>query len=133
MIETALPGVTILRPIIHTDSRGRFLKTFHAHFFRSIGLSTDFVEQYYSQSTRDVIRGMHFQRPPSDHAKLVYCCAGAILDVVLDLRRDSPSYGRALDRVLSDETGDIIFIPKGCAHGFLALSDHARHGIHMVQ
>lgn len=107
------------------DARGSFVKVFHADAFRELGLATEFTEEYYSHSHKGVIRGMHFQTPPADHAKMVYCVRGEVFDVVLDLRVGSPTYGQAATFVLSAEAGNYVYIPKGLAHGFCALSDTA--------
>lgn len=94
------------------------MKTFHADFFAEQGLATEFREQYYSVSKAGVLRGLHFQTPPADHAKLVFCTAGAVLDVALDLRLGSPAFGRHLALALSAENATQAYIPPGCAHGF---------------
>jgi dTDP-4-dehydrorhamnose 3,5-epimerase len=125
LTELALPGVVLLRPQIRTDGRGRFVKLYHAGFFAEQGLAGDFAEHYITRSHRNVLRGLHFQAPPADHAKLVTCTEGAILDVVVDLRRDLPSYGHAISCRLESEQADLLHIPSGCAHGFIALSDQA--------
>ena len=106
------------------DERGLFVKTFHADWLSSEGISLSFRESYYSQSHKQVIRGMHFQAPPHDHEKLVYVTSGEILDVILDLRTAEPTYGQCFTIRLS-EFGSSVLIPKGCAHGFLTLSDSA--------
>ncbi len=118
ILKTAIPGVRELRSAPRPDSRGRFVKTFHADSFAEHGLATGFREQYYSISNAGVLRGLHFQTPPADHAKLVFCTAGAVLDVALDLRLGSPAYGRHVALTLSAENTAQIYIPPGCAHGF---------------
>ena len=120
--QCRIPGLRRLRPRIAADARGRFVKIMHAEFFDAHGMRTDFREQYYSTSTRGVLRGFHFQVPPTAHAKLVTCLAGRVMDVVVDLRRGSPEYGRHEIFDLSEESGDILYIPVGCGHGFLTLS-----------
>jgi len=89
------------------------------------GLCSDFVEQYYSTSRRDVIRGMHFQLPPHDHAKLVYCAAGGVNDVLLDLRKESGTYGWHVSVPLSADSGHAVYIARGVAHGFIATLEPA--------
>jgi dTDP-4-dehydrorhamnose 3,5-epimerase len=123
--ETGLPGCLLLQPRVLDDARGRFVKTFHADAFRALGLEAGFVEQYYSHSHRGVVRGMHFQRPPAEHAKLVYCVHGEVFDVVLDLRAGSPTYGQARSFTLSAEQGNALYVPAGMAHGFCATSELA--------
>ncbi|TDN35803.1 dTDP-4-dehydrorhamnose 3,5-epimerase [Hymenobacter sp. UV11] len=118
---TAIEGVFLLENFVSQDKRGTFVKTFHANAFRDQGLAIDFQESYYSVSHKDVIRGMHFQLPPHEHAKLVYVTHGSILDVVVDLRRTSATYGQHVAIPLTEHS-HTIYIPKGCAHGFLTLS-----------
>lgn len=125
IVNQPLPGVMLLEPRTFTDARGRFVKTFHAPDFASLGIAFNPLEEFYSVSHRGVLRGMHFQLPPHDHAKLVYCVRGRVLDVLLDLRRASPDYGRAVSAELSEENCRIFYIPPGIAHGFLALEDHS--------
>jgi dTDP-4-dehydrorhamnose 3,5-epimerase len=110
LIATGLPGCLEIRPRLFADARGRFVKVFHRAAFASAGLATEFAEEYYSVSRRGVIRGLHFQRPPRDHAKLVYCVAGRVQDAVVEL---------------SAEVGNMLYIPNGLAHGFCVLSDAA--------
>jgi len=107
------------------DARGTFVKTFHEATFAELGLRTRFTEQFYTTSMRGVLRGLHFQSPPYDHAKLVYCTAGRVLDVGVDLRRGSPTYGQHLKVELSAETGNMVYLPPGIAHGFLTIADSA--------
>jgi len=122
-LETNIPGCFELQPDIFSDSRGRFVKTYHADYFMSNELETDFREHYYSVSRKGVLRGMHFQNPPNGHNKLVYCISGIILDVVLDLRIGSPSYLNHLSMELSAEMGNMLYIPEGLAHGFYSMTD----------
>ena len=107
------------------DGRGRFVKPLAASQLTARGLRADFVEQYYSTSARGVIRGMHFQLPPHDHAKLVYCASGAVTDVLLDLRRRSASYGRHVSLSLTADSGHAVYIAAGVAHGFVATLEPA--------
>ena len=122
--STALPGVVLLDNFVSEDRRGAFVKTFHAGDFQGLGLAVDFRESYYSVSHRDVIRGMHFQLPPHAHDKLVYVTQGEIVDVVVDLRADSPTYRQHVALPLAAHR-HAVYIPRGCAHGFLTLSDTA--------
>lgn len=107
------------------DARGCFVKTFHRSSFAAGGIDIHFDELFHSLSHRHVIRGMHFQTAPHGIAKLVFCNYGEVLDVVLDIRRDSPTYGQHISLVLSAKNATAVFIPEGFAHGFLTLSDHA--------
>jgi len=120
---TELPGQWVIRPRIFADARGSFVKTFQRDFFLEHGLDFEPREEFFSTSAKNVLRGMHFQMPPAAHAKLVYCIAGRALDVVLDIRKNSPAFGRCHARELNDVNRDILFIPVGLAHGFLALED----------
>lgn len=122
--ETGIPGCYELLCNVLKDNRGTFTKTFHYGEFQALGLRTDWKEEYYSLSSRNVVRGMHFQTPPEAHAKLVYCLAGEIVDVVLDLRRDSPAFGQYRTFNVSPVAGNSIYVPTGCAHGFLSLADN---------
>jgi dTDP-4-dehydrorhamnose 3,5-epimerase len=114
-----------LQPRRFEDQRGLFVKTFHAPEFRELGLPFEPREEFYSMSSRNVLRGMHFQLPPAAHAKLVYCLGGKVLDVVLDMRKGSPRFGEVFSCELSAAPGRVLFIPAGFAHGFLALEDNS--------
>jgi dTDP-4-dehydrorhamnose 3,5-epimerase len=122
---TALAGCLELTPFSQTDARGRFLKLYHEPSFRALGLAVDWPEDFVSVSGKGVIRGMHFQAPPFEHVKLVTCLAGRVLDVVLDLRADSATYGQCAALELSAAAGNGLYIPAGFAHGFLALEEDA--------
>lgn len=122
--EQNIKGLYLIDNFTATDYRGVFVKTFHEELFKSICFDNKFRESYYSQSQKDVIRGMHFQLPPHDHEKLVFVSDGTILDVVLDLRKESETYLKYQSFIL-DAFGKSVFIPKGCAHGFLTLSKSA--------
>lgn len=100
------------------DNRGDFTK-----IFNSLTLSVEIKESYYSRSHKNVIRGMHFQIPPFDHDKIVHVVKGKITDVVLDIRKNSPNFGKFYCNELSENKKQIIFIPKGFAHGFLSLEE----------
>jgi dTDP-4-dehydrorhamnose 3,5-epimerase len=120
---TAIPGCFVLHGRLLRDARGTFLKTFHAPRFAELGLRSDWREEYFSASVRDVVRGMHFQLPPADHAKMVFCLTGEVLDVVVDLRVGSPAYGTAIGVTLSGENGRGLYLPTGCAHGFVSRAE----------
>lgn len=123
--KTGLIGCYEITPHIFTDIRGAFVKTFHQDIFLENQLETRFVEQYYSVSYRGVLRGLHFQIPPKHHVKLVYCLAGEILDVAVDLRKGSPTYGQYELFDISAEKRNMIYIPAGMAHGFYVKSESA--------
>jgi len=129
--DTPFEGLRTVRPSLRPDERGWFLKLFHAPSFQAAGLTTKFEEQYCSSSRRGVLRGMHFQTPPHDHAKLVYCLEGLVLDVALDLRRGSATYGRSFAVELDGVRGDGVYLPRGFAHGFLTLSETALLSYHV--
>ena len=119
---TSLSGCMELIAQKKSDKRGFFVKTFHETFFAQYGLSGNFKEQYYSSSDARCLRGMHFQLPPHDHHKLVFCVAGEVLDIVVDLRVGSPSYGQVDSVKLSADRCNVLYIPKGFAHGFYVVS-----------
>lgn len=120
-----LAGCFELQPKAFQDARGRFVKVFHEQAFAAQGLETNFTEEYYSVSYKNVIRGMHFQLPPMDHVKMVYCVEGEVMDAVVDLRVGSPTYGQYALFDLSATKANSIYIPKGMAHGFCVRSEQA--------
>lgn len=124
LIETELEGVFIIENFHATDERGSFIKTYHNSFFEKNGLCINFEESYFSVSKKNVIRGMHFQLPPHDHEKLVYVAKGEVTDVILDMRKRSKTYGRAISIVLNDSNYRSVYIPKGLAHGFKSMLDN---------
>lgn len=124
LTSSKLSGCFELQPKVFDDARGRFVKVFHEHTFAAHGLETNFAEEYYSISHKNVVRGMHFQLPPMDHVKVVYCVQGEVMDVVVDLRLGSPTYGQHAVFELSSTKANSVYIPKGMAHGFCARSDH---------
>lgn len=125
LIKTTIEGCYELQPRVFKDDRGKLVKIFHQEMFDKLGLETDFKEEYYSVSKKGVLRGLHFQLPPHDHVKCVTCLSGKIFDVVVDLRKDSPSYKKYFSIVLDAEIGNMLYIPKGLAHGFYVLSENA--------
>ena len=125
IFKTGIPGCFELLPVVHKDPRGAFVKTFHSEEFKAHGLETDFKEDYYSVSGKNVLRGLHYQKPPHDHVKLVYCVSGTVFDAVLDLRRGSPTFGKHSVIELNAEKANMLYIPKGMAHGFYTLSETA--------
>lgn len=123
--NTSIPGCYELYPQLIKDNRGYFTKTFHQDVFRQLGLRTDFTEEYFTFSNQRVLRGLHFQVPPMDHTKIVYCVAGCVFDAIVDIRIGSPTFGNSYTFELSAEKGNMIYIPPGLAHGFYVLSKHA--------
>ncbi len=122
--QTSIKGAFEIENFVAEDERGLFSKTYHANDFLSHGINTHFKESYYSKSKKDVLRGMHFQIPPHEHEKLVYVTEGEILDVIIDLRQSSPSYKTVFSTKLTAFKNS-IYVPSGCAHGFLTLSESA--------
>jgi dTDP-4-dehydrorhamnose 3,5-epimerase len=123
--ETIIPGCCIIKPTIHEDHRGKFVKIFHYAAFKNHGLETSIYEEYYTTSHNRVLRGLHFQKPPHDHAKLVCCLFGKIFDVAVDLREASKTYCSYYCCELSANSSNMLYVPKGLAHGFYVLSDIA--------
>lgn len=120
--QELLPGAWRLTLQAHSDTRGRFVKTYATSVFASQGLSFVCAEEYYSISHKNVVRGMHFQVPPHAHAKMVYCASGTVRDVLLDLRK-GPGYGKVAHTTLSSSEPAVLLIPPGLAHGFLSLEN----------
>ncbi|KML36108.1 dTDP-4-dehydrorhamnose 3,5-epimerase [Cytobacillus firmus] len=118
LINSSLPGCYEIVPEKFVDERGSLIKLFHDESFHEKGLQTNFAEEYFSVSNKNVLRGLHFQVPPKDHIKLVSSISGEIFDVVVDLRIGSPSYGEYEIFTLSGEKGNMVYIPQGLAHGF---------------
>jgi dTDP-4-dehydrorhamnose 3,5-epimerase len=116
-----LNGAKLITLPTSTDVRGTFVKTFHATTLLRAGCSFELKESYFSISYQDVIRGMHFQLPPHQHSKVVFCPQGAILDVIVDLRAQSPTYGQHYATELSADNQKAYYIPEGFAHGFKSL------------
>lgn len=125
VVKTYINGLYEIHNKIFEDHRGSFVKTYHEEIFKENDLESNFKESFYSVSKKGVLRGMHFQKPPHDHAKLVYVTDGEILDVALDIRSNSESYGRYFTINLSKSNAKSLYIPKGFAHGFLTLSESA--------
>ena len=123
MIETPIPGVLVLEPRIFGDSRGYFFESFSRREFVQKVMETEFVQDNESRSSFGVIRGLHFQKPPFAQSKLVRVVEGAVLDVAVDIRRGSPTFGRHVAVELSGENHRQVFIPRGFAHGFSVLSE----------
>ena len=125
IIETEIQGVYIIEPKVFGDSRGYFFESFSKKEFESKVGPVEFVQDNESKSCYGVVRGLHFQKPPHAQAKLVRVVKGKVLDVAVDLRKDSPTYGRHVAVELSEDNHRQVFIPKGFAHGFSVLSEEA--------
>lgn len=125
VIKTAIDGVVILEPRVFKDARGYFLESYNKKIFDKEVCPVDFVQDNESCSSFGVMRGLHFQRPPFAQAKLVRCVKGAVLDVAVDIRKGSPTYGQHVAVELTENNHLQFFIPRGFAHGFAVLSDIA--------
>jgi dTDP-4-dehydrorhamnose 3,5-epimerase len=123
-LPTSLDGVLLLEPAVHGDERGFFVETFRANVWEELGVEAEFVQDNHSRSRRGTLRGMHFQTDPGQ-AKLIRCARGRILDVVVDLRRGSDTFGRWESHELDDAALRQLWVPVGFAHGFCVLSDEA--------
>ena len=122
---TELKDVILVKPRVFGDSRGFFMETYKKSEFFQYGITTEFVQDNHSKSTRGVLRGLHYQKAPRAQAKLVRCPKGKVFDVAVDIRKDSPDFGKWVGAVLSEENKHMLFIPEGFAHGFVVLSDEA--------
>ena len=126
VIKTNIEGVLILEPKVFGDNRGYFFESFHAkEFAEKTGVDVTFVQDNESKSKYGVLRGMHFQLPPYTQSKLVRVVKGKVLDVVVDIRKGSPTYGKYEMCELTEENHRQFFVPKGMAHGFCVLSEEA--------
>lgn len=125
IIQTEIPGVIIIEPRIFEDARGYLFESFSQREFDEKVGPVIFVQDNESKSSYGVMRGLHFQRPPFTQAKLVRCVHGAVLDVAVDIRRSSPTFGQHVAVELTEDNHRQFFIPKGFAHGFAVLSDTA--------
>ena len=124
-IKTEIPEVVIIKPDVFGDSRGYFFESFNQKEFEENIGNIAFVQDNESKSTRGVLRGLHFQKPPFAQSKLVRCIDGILLDIVVDIRKGSPTYGKHIAVELSGENKLQLFVPKGFAHGFVVLSETA--------
>jgi dTDP-4-dehydrorhamnose 3,5-epimerase len=123
-VETPVAGAVVVELDHHRDERGFFARVWDPHELSGAGLTSALAQASISRSTRaGTLRGMHFQRPPHEEAKLVRCVRGAIFDVVLDLRRDSPTYLRWHGVRLDEDNGKALYVPEGCAHGLQTLAN----------
>lgn len=123
--DAGIDGLILVIPQVFRDKRGFFMERFKHSDFAKASITEHFVQDNHSKSAKDVLRGMHYQKEPSAQGKLVYCIKGKIFDVVVDIRKGSPSFGKWRGIDLSDENDYMLYVPKGFAHGFLVLSDEA--------
>ncbi len=124
-IETPLKDLIVIEPNVFGDNRGYFLESFNKELFEANISPIEWIQVNESLSSRGVLRGLHFQKPPFNQAKLVRCVHGEVLDVVVDIRLNSPSYGKHFSIKLSNENKKQLFVPRGFAHGFVVLSESA--------
>lgn len=121
--ELSISGVILVTPDIYGDSRGFFMEVYNKEVFMENGIDVDFIQDNHSRSSKNVLRGLHYQLPPYTQDKLVGVVEGAVLDVVVDIRKDSETFGQHIAVELNSENKQMLFVPKGCAHGFITLSD----------
>jgi dTDP-4-dehydrorhamnose 3,5-epimerase len=124
-IETGIPGLLVFEPKVFEDNRGYFFEAYSDRVFKQEGIDVSFIQDNQSSSSYGVIRGLHYQLPPHAQTKLVRAVSGVILDVAVDIRRGSPTFGKVFTIELSAENKKQLFIPKGFAHGFSVLSERA--------
>ena len=123
--KTQLPDVILVKPKIFGDARGFFMETYKKTEFAKNGIDIEFVQDNHSKSTKGVLRGLHYQKEPKAQAKLVRCIHGKVFDVAVDIRKNSPYFGKWTGAILSSENKHMLYIPEGFAHGFVVLSDEA--------
>ena len=123
--KLSVPDVILIEPKVYSDDRGYFFEEFKKSEFLLNGISDNFIQENISHSKRDVIRGMHFQKNPKAQSKLVSVINGEIFDVALDIRKNSPTFGKWVGEILSNKNHRSIFIPEGFAHGFCVISEEA--------
>ena len=123
--KTDFPGLLIFEPVVYEDSRGYFFESYNENNFNGEGIDIKFVQDNQSRSSYGVIRGLHYQLPPYAQTKLIRVLSGCIMDVVVDIRKGSPSYGRSFSQELSAENKKQLLIPKGFAHGYAVQSETA--------
>jgi dTDP-4-dehydrorhamnose 3,5-epimerase/CDP-3, 6-dideoxy-D-glycero-D-glycero-4-hexulose-5-epimerase len=121
----SIPEVKLIKQFRADDKRGAFVKTFHHTSLKENGIDFELKESFYSTSKKNVIRGMHFHAPNYEHAKIVFCTEGTIMDVALDVRKNSSTYGKYVTQELSFENNCALYIPRGFAHGFITKSELA--------
>lgn len=124
IVETALPGLIVIEPVVHGDERGFFVESFRESALADAGIHDHWVQDNHSRSARGVVRGMHFALPPGQ-AKLIRCARGSMVDVCVDIRRGSPTFGRWEAVELDDRTMRMLYVPVGFAHGYCVTSDVA--------
>jgi dTDP-4-dehydrorhamnose 3,5-epimerase len=124
IIKTPIKGLLVIKPRVFGDERGYFFESWSKQSFTEVGLNLDFLQDNQSLSGKEVLRGLHFQNPPYAQGKLVRVIKGAVLDVAVDIRKDSPTYGQYFSVELSETNKNIFWIPPGFAHGFVTIEDN---------
>lgn len=124
LVSTGIEGLWVIQPKVFADNRGYFLESYNKSVFESKGLDLEFVQDNQSLSHAGVLRGLHFQNPPFAQGKLVRVITGAVFDVAVDIRKNSPTYGKFFGTELTEENKWMMYIPEGFAHGFLTLRDN---------
>jgi len=126
LISQSIPDVLLIEPTVHGDNRGYFMESFRQNLLNDfLGYQVNFVQDNESKSLKGVLRGLHYQLPPSAQAKLVRVIEGRVLDVAVDIRQSSPTFGQYVSKELSSDNRHQLFIPRGFAHGFVVLSESA--------
>ena len=124
IIKTSIEGLLIIKPDVFKDERGYFFESYNKERFAKEELVMNFVQDNESKSSKGVLRGLHFQKPPYAQGKLVRVVKGSVMDVAVDLRKNSPTYGKWESRILNEDNKEMFWIPEGFAHGFLTLEDN---------
>ncbi|TGK78422.1 dTDP-4-dehydrorhamnose 3,5-epimerase [Leptospira noumeaensis] len=122
--EFSISGPVLIFPTVHGDDRGFFLESFKASEYASLGIPSLFSQDNHSKSNKNVLRGLHYQAPPMDQGKLVRVVKGSVLDVAVDIRKNSKTYGQHVSVILTEKKHEIFWVPSGFAHGFLVLEDN---------
>ena len=123
IIKTSIKDLLVIKPDVFRDERGYFYESYNKERFAKEGLTMTFIQDNESKSSKGVLRGLHFQKPPYAQGKLVRVVKGAVMDIAVDLRKDSPTYGKWESRLLTEENKEMFWIPEGFAHGFVTLED----------
>jgi dTDP-4-dehydrorhamnose 3,5-epimerase len=123
--ETSIQGVFVVTPKVFEDDRGFFMETYAKSAFETAGIKGELIQQNHSRSVRGVLRGLHFQRDPYAQARLVRCTRGEVFDVAVDIRKVSPTFGKWVSAILTESNRNMLYVPRGFAHGFLTMSHTA--------
>ncbi len=123
IIETTIEDLLIIQPQVFEDNRGYFFESYNKQKIKDVGIDVEFVQDNESKSCKGVLRGLHFQSPPYAQGKLVRVIKGSVLDVAVDIRKNSPTYGKHVSITLTEQNKTMLWIPAGFAHGFLTLED----------